>query len=159
MQALIREVAYATLSKRDRRARHLAAARYFEGVGDEEVAGILAEHYFEAWRASADGPDADALAGQARLALRAAADRAARLRNWRQGASLVTRALEVTTDPDERVRMGERVGDMLARAGDWPGAEARFREMFASLAPDADPDDRAQDRGTDRAADTSTSCG
>ncbi len=43
VQALIREVAYATLSRRDRRARHLAAARYFEGLGDDELAGVLAQ--------------------------------------------------------------------------------------------------------------------
>ena len=33
VQALIREVAYNTLARRDRKARHLAAARYFEASG------------------------------------------------------------------------------------------------------------------------------
>ena len=144
VQAVIREVAYATLSKRDRRAKHLSAARYFEKVGDEEVAGILAEHYLEAWRASGDGPDADALAGQARVALRAAADRAARLRNWRQAASFVTRGLDVTVDESERPRLLERIGEMLARAGSWPEAEARFREALVALPSGADRDDRAR---------------
>ena len=51
VQALIREVAYATLAKRDRRARHLAAARYFESLGDDELAGTLAAHYLAAYRA------------------------------------------------------------------------------------------------------------
>ena len=35
---------------RDRRARHLAAARYFEGIGDDELAGALAAHYVAAYR-------------------------------------------------------------------------------------------------------------
>ena len=61
VQALIREVAYATLSLRDRRARHLAAARHFESLGDEELAGALAAHYVAAYRASAEGPEAEAL--------------------------------------------------------------------------------------------------
>ena len=47
--ALVREVAYGTLARRDRRDRHLAAARYFEGLGDEELAGVLASHYADAY--------------------------------------------------------------------------------------------------------------
>ena len=42
VQAVIREVAYSTLALRDRRGRHLAAARYFESLGDDELAGALA---------------------------------------------------------------------------------------------------------------------
>ncbi|HET7685057.1 MAG TPA: adenylate/guanylate cyclase domain-containing protein, partial [Candidatus Limnocylindria bacterium] len=45
VQGLIKEVAYGTLARRDRRARHLAAARHFEQLGDEELAGVLAQHY------------------------------------------------------------------------------------------------------------------
>ena len=48
VQALIREVAYGTLAKRDRRSRHLAAARYFESLGEDELAGALAAHYLAA---------------------------------------------------------------------------------------------------------------
>ena len=47
VQALVREVAYGTLARRDRRARHLAAARYFEALGDDELAGVLATHYLD----------------------------------------------------------------------------------------------------------------
>ena len=61
VQALIREVAYSTLSLRDRRTRHLAAARYFESIGDDELAGALAAHYLAAYRASTEGPEAEAL--------------------------------------------------------------------------------------------------
>ena len=79
VQGVIREVAYGTLGRRDRRARHLAAARYFESLDDDELAGVLASHYLDAYRASSDGSEADALAAQARVTLRAAADRAASL--------------------------------------------------------------------------------
>src|SRR5262249_5687439 len=75
-QALIREVAYNTLARRERNARHLAAARYFESLGSDELAGALAGHYLAALSNAAAGPEADALAAQARIALRAAADRA-----------------------------------------------------------------------------------
>jgi predicted ATPase len=73
-QALVREVAYATLGRRDRRAKHLAAARYYESLGDEEVAGVLATHYVDAYQAAPEGPEGEAVATQARLALRGAAD-------------------------------------------------------------------------------------
>ena len=41
VQALIREVAYDTLAKARPQARHLAAARYLEALGDDELAGAL----------------------------------------------------------------------------------------------------------------------
>ncbi len=69
VHALIREVAYGTMSRRDRRARHLAAARYFESLGDDELASVLATHYLDAYRVSDAGPEADAVGAQARIAL------------------------------------------------------------------------------------------
>ena len=57
------------MAKRDRRAKHVAAARYFESLGEDELAGVLASHYLAAYRASPSGDEADALAAQARVAL------------------------------------------------------------------------------------------
>ena len=48
-------------------------------IGDDELAGALAGHYLAAYEASTEGPEAEALAAQARIALRAAADRAVAL--------------------------------------------------------------------------------
>jgi class 3 adenylate cyclase/tetratricopeptide (TPR) repeat protein len=79
LQAVVREVAYDSLAKSDRRTKHLSAARHLESLGDDELAGVLASHYIEAYRATPPGPEADALAAQARIALRGAADRAAAL--------------------------------------------------------------------------------
>ena len=76
VQSLIREVTYNTLARRDRKTRHLAAARFFESLETDELAGGLAGQYLAA-HANADGPEETAaLAAQARVALRAAADRA-----------------------------------------------------------------------------------
>jgi class 3 adenylate cyclase/tetratricopeptide (TPR) repeat protein len=111
VQSVIREVAYATLARRDRVGRHVAAARYFETLGDESLAGVLAEHYTEAWRSATDGAERAALAAQARVALRAAADRAARLLAFAQSAAYLERALEVTPDDAERAQLHERIGD------------------------------------------------
>jgi class 3 adenylate cyclase len=111
VQSVIREVAYATLARRDRVGRHVSAARYFETLGDESLAGVLAEHYTEGWRSATDAAEQVALAAQARVALRAAADRAGRLLAFRQSATYLERALEVTPDDTERAQLHERIGD------------------------------------------------
>ena len=105
VQSLSREVAHATLARRERRARHLAAARYFEALGDEELAGALATHYLAAYQASAEGPEAAAIAAQARLALRGAAERAATLGAHDQAIAYLEQALTVTTDPAEQAEL------------------------------------------------------
>ncbi|MEA2545477.1 MAG: hypothetical protein QOI09_750 [Chloroflexota bacterium] len=108
VQSLIREVAYATLGRRDRRARHLSVARHFESVGDEEMAGALASHYVAAYQTSDEGPEADAVAAQARLALSAAADRAASLASPDQAVAYLEQALAITTDPRDRAPLLDR---------------------------------------------------
>ena len=108
VQALIREVAYNTLAKRDRKVRHLAAARFFESLATDELAGGLASHYLAAQRLAGDGAEADALAAQARISLRAAAERATTLGSHEQALVFLDQALEVTTDPADRADLHER---------------------------------------------------
>jgi class 3 adenylate cyclase/tetratricopeptide (TPR) repeat protein len=80
-QNLLRQVAYDTLSRRDRKARHLAVAAHlrtaFPGDG-EEVAEVIARHYVDALDAVPDAPDAGQIRDQAIAALTRAAERAAR---------------------------------------------------------------------------------
>ncbi|MDQ2935457.1 MAG: AAA family ATPase, partial [Chloroflexota bacterium] len=131
VQSLIQEVAYGTLARRDRRARHLAVARHYEGQGDEELAGALASHYLAAHQASDEGPEADAVAVQARLALSAAADRAASLGAHDQAITFLEQALSVTADARER-------GELLARAADSATSAARVEaERYAAAAVEA----------------------
>ena len=128
MQALIREVAYGMLARRDRRSRHLAAARYFESLGDDELAGVLATHYLDAYRASDEGPEADAVAVQARIALRAAAERAAALHSPEQALAFLETALEVTRDPAERASLLELGGNAARAAGRYEAAERHLAD-------------------------------
>ena len=116
VQSLIREVAYGTLAKRERRTRHLAVARYFEALGEDELAGALASHYVAAHEASAPGAEADAVAIQARIALSGAAERAATLGAHDQAVSYLKQAITVTTDPAERTVLHLRAA-MSANAG------------------------------------------
>ena len=131
VQALIREVAYGTLAKRDRKVRHLAAARFFEGLGSDELAGALAGHYLAAHANSAPGPEADALARQARLALRGAAARAAALGAHDQAVALLRQALTVTSDAAEQAELHERAGESATFAGHYDVADSHLRSAVA----------------------------
>ncbi|HEU4565917.1 MAG TPA: AAA family ATPase, partial [Gemmatimonadaceae bacterium] len=110
VQAVIREVAYGTLARRERRRLHLAAARYFESLEDDEISGALAGHYLDAYRARPEGPEGAAVATQARLALRAAAERANRLRSFDLAQHYLELALEVARDDAERAELSLLVG-------------------------------------------------
>jgi class 3 adenylate cyclase/tetratricopeptide (TPR) repeat protein len=111
VQGLIREVAYGTLARRERRKLHIAAARYFEALDDEGIAGALAEHYLAAYRAQPEGPEGEAVAAQARVALRAAAERARALGSFVQAVHYLAKALEVTSDPDEEFTLRTLAGE------------------------------------------------
>jgi len=117
VQSLIREVAYGTLAKRERRARHLAAARWFESLGDDELAGLLASHYVAARDASAEGAEADAVAIQARLALSGAAERAETLGSHEQAVGYLRQALAITSDEAERFELLLRAASSADLAG------------------------------------------
>ena len=139
VQALIREVAYGTLARRERKARHLAAARFFEGVVTDELAGALAGHYLAAHANAAEGPEADALAGQARLALRGAADRAAARGAHEQAVTFLEQALTVTTVDGERAELLDRAGEEATAAGRYGVAEDHLRRALELRRQLADP--------------------
>ena len=127
VQALIREVAYNTLAKRDRKVRHLAAARFFEALGSDELAGALAGHYLAAYQNAGEGTEAEALAAQARIALRAAAERALSLGALGQAAAFLDQARAVTRDQAELAELLERAGSAATVAGLHDVAEDRLR--------------------------------
>ena len=138
IQALVRDVAYETLAKRDRRTRHLAAARYYESVGDDELAGVLASHYLEAYRQSPTGPEADAVAAQARIALRAAAERAAGLHSHVSAVHYLEDALTITSDPAEAAALHLRAavsGKRHRSSGDGVARRGRARSRRRSGGP------------------------
>ena len=133
VQALIREVAYGTLAKRDRRSRHLAAARFFESLGEEELAGALAAHYIAAHQAAPDGPEGEAIAVQARLALTAAADRALALGSPEQALAFLEQALPVVADQRQRALILERAGKAATAAARSDRARTLLRESLGIL--------------------------
>jgi class 3 adenylate cyclase/predicted ATPase len=129
LQALVREVTYGTLSKRDRKARHLAAARYLESgrlADEEEIVEVVASHYLEAYAADPSGDDAGAIRSRARDLLARAGDRAASLAAPPQAVGHFERAFELTDDPLEQASLLERAGEASRAAGDPDRARANF---------------------------------
>jgi len=136
VQAVVQDVAYASLAKLDRRTRHLAAARFLESLGDEETVGVLASHYLAAYHASRPGPEAEALAAQARVSLTAAADRAAALQSHRQAIGYLEQAIQVTNDPAEQAAMYLRAAEMGDHTGDLGAGIAHAtaaRDLYRTL--------------------------
>ncbi|HEY5489252.1 MAG TPA: hypothetical protein VIK00_05370, partial [Candidatus Limnocylindrales bacterium] len=143
-QGLIRETAYSTLSKRERRARHLAAARYYETLDDDELAGLRATHYLEAFRAAPEGDEGAALAAQARVALRAAADRAKQLHSPEQARSYFEQAMAVTFNEEDLNDLRMRAASAAWSAGDFDGAESHQRAALAWAHANSGPDEVAR---------------
>ncbi|CAN5659239.1 adenylate/guanylate cyclase domain-containing protein [soil metagenome] len=125
VQALFRDVAYSMLAKPERKVRHLAAARWFESLGEEELAGALAAHYLAAYLNAPAGAEADALAAQARIALRAAGDRAAELGSHEQAMTFYDQALTVSPNEVERIELLLRAAEAASLAGHHDEADER----------------------------------
>jgi class 3 adenylate cyclase len=145
VQSLIREVAYNTLARPDRKSRHLAAARFFESLETDELAGALAGQYVAA-HANADGPEETAaLAAQARVALRAAAERAMGLGAPDQAFEFFRQALDLAIDPADQAELALRAGQAATAGGHYADGETLLRDAVERF---RDADDQA---GLDRA--------
>ncbi len=127
VQALVREVAYGMLARPERKARHLAAARWLQSTADEELSSAVAAHFLAAYRNAAEGAEADALAAQARVSLRAAATRALALGSPGQALTFLEQALDITTEPAEQADLLERAGEAASMATRHEEAEAHLR--------------------------------
>ena len=145
VQALIREVAYGTLARADRKARHLAAARFFESLGSDELAGVLAGHYLSAHANAPEGAEREALGTQARIALRAGAERAAGLGAHEQAIALCVQALTVATEPEDIAALHERAARSASSIQRVDEAETHFQ---AALALRASIGDRSAEAAT-----------
>jgi class 3 adenylate cyclase/tetratricopeptide (TPR) repeat protein len=80
-QEMLRQVAYETLSRRDRKTRHLAVAAHLRATfpsDGEEVADVIARHYLDALAAVPDDPDIAAIRDDAIGELIRSAERAER---------------------------------------------------------------------------------
>ena len=116
VQGLIREVAYGTLAKPERRAKHVAAAEYFEGLDDDELVGVVATHYAEAQRATSERTERDLTGARAREWLARAGRRALALGSPEQALAYLEQALALTDDLAARAALLDVMGDAAFRA-------------------------------------------
>jgi len=134
LQDLVRRVAYDTLSRKDRKARHLAAAAYLAsswGSEDDEVVEVVAAHYLEAYHAAPDAPDAPAIKVKARDALVSAGRRAQSLAAGEEARRYYEQAIELTDDPLQRAELDERAGRMARAGGRFDEAVAHYESAMA----------------------------
>ena len=132
-QQMLRQVAYDTLSRRDRKARHLKVAAHlraaFAGDG-EEVADVIARHYLDALDAVPDDPDAAEIRSLAVGMLVRAGERGERTgAPARAAASYATAAkLSPPDGPDGNLDVGmlwERAAHAAVTNADWATAVER----------------------------------
>ena len=135
LQDLLRHVAYETLSKKERRSRHLAAAAYLESAfaNEDEIAEVLASHYLDAYAALPDADDAPEVKGRAQAALVRAGDRADALGAAGEAQRYVARAAELTDEPRARAELLARAGWHAFYAADYEAASRLLDEAIAGL--------------------------
>jgi tetratricopeptide (TPR) repeat protein len=122
-QHMLREVAYDTLSRRDRKTRHLAVAAYLRSAyaGDgEEVADVIARHYLDALEAVPGAPDVAEIRSRAVAELIRAAERARRTGAPVQAAVTYAAAADLHVqrmDADGDAGSAPEAGDLWGKAG------------------------------------------
>ncbi|MDX6491755.1 MAG: hypothetical protein QOD43_2000, partial [Gaiellaceae bacterium] len=115
-QALVQRIAYETLSRKERKARHLAAARHFEqnwGSDEAEIVEVIASHYLDAYHADAEAPDAAEIRLAARDALARAGRRAASVAANEEAQRYFQQAAELAEqEPRLQAELFEQAGAM-----------------------------------------------
>jgi class 3 adenylate cyclase/tetratricopeptide (TPR) repeat protein len=134
LQDLVRHVAYGTLSKRERRSRHLAAAEYLSNTfaADlDEVIEVIASHYVNAYNAVPESDDAGPIKQRAVEMLAQAGERASSLAATAEARRYFEQACELTDDPAQRARLLASAGEMAGRAADPEGAHGLLDQSLA----------------------------
>jgi class 3 adenylate cyclase/tetratricopeptide (TPR) repeat protein len=126
LQDLLRHVAYETLPRRERRAKHLAAAEHLSAaLTEDEVAEVVASHLLDAYRLDPDAPDSESLRTRAYAALIRAGERTAALGAAAEAQHHFERAAELAVAPADEAAALIRAGEMAFASAD-ERAEALF---------------------------------
>ena len=160
LQDLVRHVAYETLSKRERRTRHLAAAEHviaaFAGEEDE-VVEVVASHYVAAYEAAPEDDEAPEIKQKAQATLARAAERAASLGAAAEAQRYFEQAAGLTDGPVERAELLDRAGSLARYAARPEDALQLFEESIALY--EREGDTHAAARVSSRLADVEAGTG
>ncbi|WP_241432210.1 ATP-binding protein, partial [Ilumatobacter nonamiensis] len=153
-QEILRQVAYDTLSRRDRKSRHLAVATHLRATfadDGEEVIDAVARHYVDALNVVPDDADHDELVESAIAALVRAAERAGRTGSPGRAMSCFDAAAHLRAEQPEPAPL--EAAALWLRATEGAGLLKRSDDvlMFAERAR-ANYVERGDTRGAARAA-------
>jgi class 3 adenylate cyclase/tetratricopeptide (TPR) repeat protein len=136
LQDLLKQIAYETLTKGDRKAKHLAAAEYLEqatGQAEQEAVEVVAAHYVDAYDAAPDADDAPPIRRMAAERLARAGDRAASLAATDEAQRYFERAAGLAEEPLWQAELLEHAGLAAQMGGRYAEAiamEERAIELF-----------------------------
>ena len=136
LQALVQRVTYETIARRDRRTRHLAAARFLSsdaGIDPDEIAEVIASHYLDAHEADPEAPDRDEVRGEARRWFTRAAERAASVAASLEAQRAFERVAGLAGEEVERGNSLARAGDLAVMGGRFDEAESLLSEAITIL--------------------------
>ena len=136
LQDLLRQVAYETMPRGERKLRHLAAAEQLEQEwvdGEQEVAEIVAFHYVTALELDASAADAAEIGEKARTTLVRAGERAASVAGNESAQRYYERALELADSPYDRADLHERAGRMAVLGMRTLEARMHFERAIATF--------------------------
>jgi predicted ATPase len=160
LQDLMRRVAYDTLSKRDRKAKHLAVASYLEeawGAEEEEIVEVVASHYVQAHDLDPGAEDAPSIRKKAKDMLARAGDRAASLAASAEAKRYFEQAAELADEALMRADLLDRAGRMAWMGGDVEGSTRLFEQSIALYESEGHPESAARVSG--RLADIESASG
>jgi tetratricopeptide (TPR) repeat protein len=129
-EQLVQDVAYRTLARAERQRRHLRAADYLEGLGDEELVEQVGDHLTKAFQAEPAHPEAKAIADRARPALVRAARRARALHAPERALKHLDDALAMVVDESEKAAILEDAAAAAQAAGSFDVAERGLRSVL-----------------------------
>ncbi len=123
-QEMLRQVAYETLSKRDRKARHLAAAAHLRATfanDGEEIANVIARHYLDALSVGPHDTDTGKITAQSLDFLVRAAERAERSGAPARAAESYAQAAAISA-VDQAAALFEKASQASIAYGDYETA-------------------------------------
>jgi class 3 adenylate cyclase/tetratricopeptide (TPR) repeat protein len=145
VQVMVRTVAYETLSRRDRKARHLAVAEYLAQEPDADaIAAVRASHYLDARAAAGADDDASELAERAVELLELAAKQARVVGAPLEARRHLESALTLVADPTTVGRLTELAAQAALAAGAATDSAAMARRAQAAYSESGLPVDAAR---------------
>jgi len=160
LQDLVRHVAYETLSKRERRSRHLAAAEHLTAAfasEEDEVVEVVASHYLAAYETAPEADDAAEIKQKAQAMLARAGERAASLGAAAEAQRYFEQAAGLADEPLRKAALLDRAGLLATFAAQPEAATQLFEESIALY--EGEGDTHAAARVSNRLAEVESDSG